>query len=58
MRERKTMAASIRPDTLISSDGPPARASIRRDTVSRCGLSGGAGGAGPGPEPLRPAQWP
>ena len=27
------MAASIRPDTLISSDGPPARASIRRDTA-------------------------
>ena len=28
------MAASIRPDTLISSDGPPAWARIRRDTDS------------------------
>ena len=40
------MAASMRPDTLISSEGPPARARIRCDTVSTlrvvrpCGASG------------------
>ena len=50
------MAASIRPDTLISSDGPPAWARIRRDTSSTLRVVSRGGRRRPRPSALSPSS--